>query len=172
LKKLLAASLLALIFTSQLGYYFIYTFQQHLIKERMEKELLSNIPESSLDLIMAEQYGDKIVWEEKNKEFSIDGILYDVVNIKKVEGKTYLFCINDKKEKELLDNLVKAVRSSNDNKGNKQNGNSVKFQFSDLIADKHEAEPSPLVSADLQHISFNTDIVTSDKEVNSPPPKA
>jgi hypothetical protein len=173
LKKLLAASFLTLLFTSQLGYYFIYSFQQHLIKERMEKELLSRIPESSLELIIAENYGNKIVWEEKNKEFSIDGVLYDVAKIKKTGGKTYLYCINDKKEKELLDNLVKAVRSSSENSNsNKHSSNSVKFQLCDLIDDKNEAEPYALVSVNLLHISFHDDLVTSVIEVSSPPPKA
>lgn len=138
----------------------------------MEKELLSRIPESSLEVIIAEHYGDKIVWEEKDKEFSIDGVMYDVAGIKKAGDKTYLYCINDKKEKELLDNLVKAVRSTNDDNSNKQSGNSIKFQFPDLIADINETEPSVSVFIDPQHISFNVDLITSVKEVSSPPPKA
>lgn len=164
--------LLGLLFTSQLGYYFIYSFQQHLIKEKMEKELLAKIPESSLEVIVAEEHGTKIVWEEKNKEFSLDGVMYDVASIKKLDGKTYLYCINDKKEKELLDNLVKAVRSANDNNNNRQSGNSIKIQFPDLIADKNETEPSVLVSINPRYISFNVDLVTSVKEVSFPPPKA
>lgn len=138
----------------------------------MEKELLAKIPESSLQVIIAEEHSTKIVWEEKNKEFSIDGVMYDVASIKKTDGKTYLYCINDKKEKELLDNLVKAVRSANDNNSNRQSGNSIKIQFPDLIADKNETEPSALVSINPQYISFNVDLVTSVKEVSSPPPKA
>ena len=138
----------------------------------MEKELLSHIPGSSLEVIIAEQYSDKLVWEEENKEFSIDGVMYDVASIKKTDGKTYLYCINDKKEKELLDNLVKAIRSANDSNNNRQSGNSIKIQFPDLIADKNETEPSVLVSINPQYISFNVDLVTSVKEVSSPPPKA
>ena len=138
----------------------------------MEKELLSKIPESSLEMIVAEQYDDKIVWEEKNKEFSINGVMYDVASIKKADGKTYLYCINDKKEKELLDDLVKAVRAANDNNSNKQSGNCIKFQFPDLIADKNEDDQSVLVSINPQHIFFNVELVTSVKEVSFPPPKA
>jgi len=46
LKKALAASLLAILFTSQVGYYFIYTVHQYIIKEEMEREMLTLIPES------------------------------------------------------------------------------------------------------------------------------
>ena len=49
----------------------------------MERELLAYIPDSSLEVFVAEEYGDKIVWEEENKEFSIEGVLYDVARIKK-----------------------------------------------------------------------------------------
>ena len=138
----------------------------------MEKELLTSIPESSLELIIEEQYGDKLVWEKRNKEFSIDGVMYDVAHIKKTGSKTYLYCINDKKEKELLDNLVKAVRSSNDNNRDKQNGNNLKFQFVDLIAERNETETSILVSIEPLHTFFHVALVTSVKEVSSPPPKA
>jgi hypothetical protein len=48
LKKALASSLFAYLFTSQVGYYFIYTIHQHIIKEEMERELLHHIPDLHL----------------------------------------------------------------------------------------------------------------------------
>lgn len=39
----------------------------------MERELLAHIPESSLEVIIAEEVADKIEWEERNKEFSLNG---------------------------------------------------------------------------------------------------
>jgi hypothetical protein len=89
LKKALASSLLLILFTSQVGYYFIYTIHQHILKEEMERELLAHIPESSLEVIIAEQVADKIVWEEKNREFSLDGVLYDVARIEKKGRKNF-----------------------------------------------------------------------------------
>jgi len=134
----------------------------------MERELLAHIPESSLEVIIAEQVADKIVWEEKNKEFSLDGVLYDVARIEKKEGKTFLYCINDKKEKQLLDNLVKAV---NKNHGNKQGRNNIKSLLLDLICMNVEEEiiSFPVPSA---YSSFNVSLVSSFEEIHSPPPKA
>jgi hypothetical protein len=45
LKKVISLSLLAILFTSQVGYYFIYTIHQYIIKEEMEREMLKKIPE-------------------------------------------------------------------------------------------------------------------------------
>jgi hypothetical protein len=71
-KKILAVALLSILFTSQVGYYFIYTIHQYIIKEEMERELLAYIPDSSLEVFVAEQYGDKIVWKKvTEKHFCI-----------------------------------------------------------------------------------------------------
>jgi len=134
----------------------------------MERELLAHIPESSLEVIIAEQVAGKIVWEEKHKEFSLDGILYDVARVEKKEGKTILYCINDKKEKQLLDNLVKAV---NKNHNNKQGRNNIKSLLLDLVCMSVEEEIRSL-SVPSTYSSFNVSLVSSFGEIHSPPPKA
>jgi len=168
LKKALAASLLAILFTSQVGYYFIYTVHQYIIKEEMEREMLTLIPESSLEVFVAEEFGDKIVWEEENKEFSIEGVLYDVARIKKADGKTFLYCINDNKEKQLLDSLAKAA---NANHGNKQEKNNIKSMLADLVC-MNDEEQSIIFSVPSTYSRFNVILVSSFEEINIPPPKA
>ena len=134
----------------------------------MEKEMLTRIPKSSLEVIVAEEFGDKILWQEDNKEFSIDGVLYDVARIKKSGGKTFLYCINDKQEKQLLDDLAKAV---NANHGNKQEKNTIKSLLADLVCINDE-EQSTIFSVPSTYSLFNVTLVSSFEEINSPPPKA
>ena len=167
MKKALAALLLAILFTSQVGYYFIYTVHQFILKEEIERELLAHIPESSLEVFVAEELGDKIVWEEETKEFSIEGVLYDVARIKKSDGKTFLYCINDQQEKQLLDGLAKAV---NANHGNKQEKNNIKSLLVDLVCMNNE-EQSTFLSVPSIYSRFNVILVSSFEEINIPPPK-
>ena len=134
----------------------------------MEKELLAHIPASSLEVIIAEQFGDRIQWEEKGKEFSLDGILYDVARIEKKEGKTFLYCINDKQEKQLLENLAKAV---NANHSNKQEKNNIKSLLLDLVCFIDDQEPG-FFSSPSSYSCFNVTLVSSFKEISIPPPKA
>ena len=134
----------------------------------MEMEVLARIPDSSLEVIVAEELGDKILWQEENKEFSIDGVLYDVVRIKRSEGKTFLYCINDKQEKKLLDDLAKAV---NENHGNKQEKNNIKSLLVDLVC-MNDEEQSTLFSVPSTYSRFNVILVSSFEEINIPPPKA
>ena len=134
----------------------------------MERELLAYIPDSSLEVFVAEEFGDKIVWEEENKEFSIEGVLYDVARIKKSDGKTFLYCINDQQEKQLLDGLAKAV---NANHGNKQEKNNIKSLLVDIVCMNDDEGPG-IFSVPFTYSCFYVDLVSSFEEINIPPPKA
>ena len=134
----------------------------------MERELLAYIPDSSLEVFVAEEFGNKLVWEEENKEFSIEGVLYDVARIKKSDGKTFLYCINDKQEKQLLDGLAKAV---NANHGNKQENNTIKSLLIDLVC-MNDVEGPGIFSVPFTYSRFNVTLVSSFEEINIPPPKA
>lgn len=132
----------------------------------MERDLLAHIPDSSLEIIVEEDFSDKIEWEEKGKEFFLNGELYDVARIKKEEGKTLLYCINDKKEKKLLDKLVKAVNKNHDNKRSRN----IKPALPDLVS-MCLFETPDLFSGSSQYIPFKVSLVFSYKEIHSPPPK-
>ena len=67
----------------------MYAFQQHQIREEVKRQLVLNIPDSSFELIIAEQ-NDSFRWEEEGKEFYQDGQLYDVAKSVKKDGKTRL----------------------------------------------------------------------------------
>lgn len=168
MKKALAAILLSIIFISQVGYYFIYTIHQYIIKEEVEREMLKHIPDSSLEVIIAEDLGSKIEWEEKGKEFSWNDKLYDVARIEIKNGKTYLYCLNDKKEKEILNDLVKAVNKNHDSKKERNN---VKPVLIDMIVIS-SVEPVKTFSDSSPYGSLSVSPVSSFKEIKSPPPKA
>jgi hypothetical protein len=167
-KKAFAAILLSILFMSQVGYYFVYSIQQHILKEEIEKELLSHLPDSSLELVIAEDHNDKLEWEEEEKEFSLNGEMYDVARIEKKDGKTLLYCINDEKEKQLLDNLVKAVTKNHDSKKARNN---IKPVLTDLFFTVTLESPK-IFSGSSTYELLDVSIISSFKEIKSPPPKA
>jgi hypothetical protein len=167
-KKAFAAILLFILFMSQVGYYFVYTIHQHILKEDIEKELLSHLPDSSLELIIAEDVSDKLEWQERGKEFSLNGEMYDVARMEQKDGKNHLYCINDKKEKQLLDNLVKAVTKDHDSKKPRNN---VKPVLTDLFMATILETPK-IVSGSFAYELLDVSIISSFKEIKSPPPKA
>lgn len=134
----------------------------------MERELLTQIPESSFELIVAEEVAGKIEWEEKGKEFYLDGEMYDVAKIKIKNGKTYLYCLNDKKEKQILNELSKAV---NGNHNSKQQKNNLKSPLPDLVCMSSEEKLS-IFSVPSTYSLFKITLTSSFEEISMPPPKA
>lgn len=62
---------------------------------------------------------NNIRWEEKGKEFSMNGEMFDVVRIKNVNGKTILYCLNDTQEQEIIN------KYNNHTKNNSSSGKKV-----------------------------------------------
>jgi hypothetical protein len=170
LKKTITISLLLLLLFSQAGYYLIYKFQQHQIKESAKKELLSKLPESSLEIIDAHANRNEIRWEEKNKEFYLHGQMYDVAFIKVVDGKILIYCLNDSKEEDLLKSLANTVKSVNDQSNSGKEGQHViKFQLPDfLIPDQQTITINEPATA--KYVEYSSPLITNIKELFTPPP--
>jgi hypothetical protein len=159
--------LLLVFFTGNAGYYIFFAYQQHELKEAMEIQLLAAVPDSCLNIIVAEQ-NPTFRWEEESKEFYQDGQMYDVIKTVVKNNKTVLYCVNDKKEAQLLLQLSKASGHHN-GKGEKQ---SNKIQVIDLYCQSMRlAIKSHLLSGKL-YTHSGTDAITPVKEVNAPPPRA
>ena len=159
-----------LLFFSQAGYYFFFTIQQHQIKESVKQQLLTAIPESSLDVIDADANKDDIEWEEEGREFYLHGQMYDVASIKKIEGKTLIYCLNDKKEEQLLNDLSKTVAAGNDQTSNSKNGqHTIKFQFPDCILFS-ENTATIRQAVRQKHFGYTIALISITPDVNTPPP--
>ncbi len=119
LKKILLIILIAVLTFSQLGYYLLMRDAQFSQKEAVKEEIKNNLKDEELEIISFTDNKLNIFWEEEEKEFLLNGEMYDVVKTKTVNGKQLLYCINDKKEKSLVDNYntITKHNSSADKKG-------------------------------------------------------
>ena len=155
-------------FFNQLGYYFLHTLQQYQARKEIKRAMLANIPESQLEIIAAQ---DELEWEEQGKEFHYRGHMYDVVSTSVVNGKTFYHCINDSKEKKLLDHLVNVVKSSRGN-GKRNSGKSIiKFQVIDSELAHIVTVAIPVLSKQ-QYITFTPRLMFSVSEIPLPPPRS
>ena len=138
-------------------------------KDVIKGKILNQLKEEELQVISLTD-NKEIYWEEKGEEFLFRGEMYDVVKTKTVNGKVMLYCINDKKEKELVDNynLVTKQNSSSDKKGKNTVDNTFNLfiyqaeKNGDLVATR---DPNTFYSI-VPHLSEGVDDNTS------PPPKA
>lgn len=158
-------------FYCQAGYYFTWLYAQHQAKEEMKEQLVKNLPDEMLEAIPLTGNTDNIKWEEEGKEFSLNGEMYDVVRTRTVKGKTVLYCMNDKKERDLLSHLSNTVQSSHQNNG-KQN----KALFLKLASDPAIIAMLEFTWPETPHenyfTSYDIDFPVRPELISSPPPKA
>jgi len=162
--------ILALLFFSQIGYRFIYLIQQHELKEQAEAQLLLTINDNQFEQINADDNRDNIVWEEEGKEFLFNGQLYDVGKKKIINGKTILFCLNDKKEEQLIEEMNRKEKANADNtSGNKDGKHTIKFQLPDFSGPDQSVV---LVTVPIlkSYGEYTTSVCSTIKKVNTPPP--
>jgi hypothetical protein len=149
----------------------VYAIQQHLIKEEAEEQLFATINDDQFEKVDLTANYQGIVWEEEGKEFFLNGQMYDVAKKEIKNGKTILYCLNDKKEQQLLQDFVKKIKSNTDNtSGNKNSNHTVKFQLSDFteLTQKSLIEV-PLIASKKYH-EFKVPLYAIIKKVNTPPP--
>ena len=170
LKKAITIFILSLLFFSQVGYRFIYLIQQHQLKEEAEEQLLSSLHNDQLELINETANQQDIEWEEKDKEFYLHGQLYDVAKKEIVNGKTILYCLNDKKEEQLLNDLAKTIKANADNNSaNKDGKQTIKLQLSDFTILTTNSLSNNLFVVQ-QYPELTVSIYTVIKKVITPPP--
>lgn len=167
--KTISFLLLLLIFMGQIGYHFIYLFQQHEIKEMQEMEVLKNVPRSALERIVD---NGNIDWEEDGREFYLNNILYDVVEIKKEANEVVYYAINDKKERKVIDQLSNASKLLHQNDAeNKQNQKTIKLYFPIFVLESPDLSYAGVGFKTEKRIIFKDDIINSDMMIDLPPPK-
>ncbi len=159
-----------MLFLSQAGYRIIFAFQQYEIKEEVKQQLLASLPETVLDIIDAETNKEAIYWEEEDREFYLHGQLYDVAFTKRVNGRTLIYCLNDKQEEKLLKDLNTLLYGNANKPGSNHPGRlQIKFQSPDFIL---LTQPVALSQQQVkQRYFYRTEKLTSViTELITPPP--
>ena len=142
--------MLVMLAFSQIGYYFIMHHEQQEQKEYIKELLQKNLADEVMTIIDFTANKEKIYWEEEGKEFFYEGEMYDLVKTKNENEKIFFYCINDTKEKELINNYntVTKNNSSKDKKAkiNFDTSSSPFFllELCDLLKLKSESTKYPL----------------------------
>lgn len=100
---------------SQVGYYLVLRHSQCVQKEAIKQKIHSQLKDEELEIISLTDNIQQIHWKEEG-EFLFNDQMYDIVKRKTVNGKIVLYCINDKKEKSLIEsyNLITRHNSSSE----------------------------------------------------------
>ena len=169
LKNLSLIAIIAVLAYSQVGYYFVMRHSQSVHKKYIKHKIRSQLKDAELEIISLTHNRQLIHWVKKEKEFFFKGEMFDVVKRKTVAGKILLYCINDKKEKALVDNynLQTKQNSSADKKGKHSVDNSMNlFVYCDEKKDNLN-----FTGLSNSFASFNSRLAENKMDTISPPPK-
>jgi hypothetical protein len=105
-KKLLLLALLLLFLFKIVGYFSVVKINQYFIYKQIERQIANLMPNQFLHKITISTENpsstSQIRWEKTNKDFWYNGTLYDIVRIVKKSKSITYYCIEDKKETNLL----------------------------------------------------------------------
>ena len=72
------------------------------MKEKVEKMKRSEVDENNLkQLLFTDKEYSTLIFHDDGNELEFDGKMYDVVKIKKINGKNGIWCLTDTKETQL-----------------------------------------------------------------------
>ena len=144
-----------------------------LAKEAAREQLLKEVPENLLTKICLSNNSNAIRWEEEDKEFSLDGEMYDVVKLKNENGEKYALCLNDENEDRVIAALEKVVQSNLDNSQNSGKHHSAsKVVMFEWLSDQqlHGQSEESIGYAKKEYFSYKSSLCYNFKKINSPPP--
>jgi hypothetical protein len=131
LKKIIPFILLVIFIANLEGPYLLFLIRQKNNLININAEIHKNIKDELLTLIIIPlEKISQIHWIRKNVEFTHEGKMFDVVRTKTSNGLRYFYCINDKKEKQLIADYQKKCDQKNKSKKTISKVSSNSFVFS------------------------------------------
>ena len=115
MKKASVFILLLLSLVNLLSFWY-FKLMQYQIKTEVKQTITKGVYKDALTAVDASN--KNIKWIEANKEFYLNFHMYDIVYKEKKGDKTIFYCIDDSKEKQLIDNFTRT---------NKNHKNSLKI---------------------------------------------
>ena len=167
MKKVLSVILILLLLLSINFDTLWFCAMQFSIKKSVKIEIKKGIKESELSVItISLKDNHRLRWIKPDREFRYQGEMYDVVKVKVKNGKKYIYCLNDIKEKQLINNFIKKNKSDKKARRNIKRSNLIikyiNYSNSFLV----NLNINDFVNKSWQFI-YNSNIV----QTSSPPPK-
>lgn len=111
--------LLLLLFYTQLGYYGQFLVLQWQLKEAAREAWIAALPDAALFRVSLGDVNAYGRWEEAGRECWFNNHLYDVIRQRTVGRKTWLFCLDDSSEEQLIRRSGEFSHAGQDQPGKK-----------------------------------------------------
>lgn len=172
MRKLFIIFVLIALCFNEAGYFVYYSYQEYRLKEQVKAELAAGRLNNFLEVIELEQNKDRISWHEENREFCMAGEMYDVQAIESRNGKTYLHCLNDRKEEALQSEIGKIVQQHTGKSSGEKNKHILKLQVDDYLVVDTDISLSLTNITKIKYSIFKEAASSENTEIITPPPQS
>lgn len=93
---------LLILFHTQIGYYGQFLIRRWQLRREARAAWIASLPDSRFEAISLEEVNTSGKWEEAGEEFSLRDQMYDVIRQRKIKGKIWLYCLDDERESQLV----------------------------------------------------------------------
>lgn len=170
MRHLIAIVLFSFMLLQAVGYLLLFKLQQQEIRQEIKRQIKAGIPEDELVLFKTPKvltHQTRAFWSIPEREFSANGVMYDVVRQATHGDTIWYYCLSDEKETQLFAHLDEAVKRDMDqNPARQQKLERLLQQFGPLYY-SHQQDFPFLESA--QKITWGGDGFGLKIWINSPP---
>jgi hypothetical protein len=141
-------------------------------KTTIQQQLKNGIPTQKLHRFNF-KVGEPPHWTITNKEFILNGEMYDIVKIEKQATHTIYYCITDKEETSLNAKLGCLVLKQVTKKCNPDESSIVNLLRTDYLNNTHPvviAKLTPLFKSSKPLVPYCFTVLEENIEIDSPPP--
>jgi hypothetical protein len=161
--------LLSLFLLSLIGHHLVFELAKWDAKNIIRHQIQSGSVNAIVEKIPA---NPNMQWEEVDREFELNGQMYDVVKTETIHHQTIYYCINDGKESELLQVYKNWIQSDKSNDTQKQHAKGLLKYVSIECDMPFQSSHQPQLYLIPQKIVPNKLIIsTRNLLVEAPPPK-
>jgi hypothetical protein len=171
LKQAGAILMFSLLFYTQMGYYGQFMVLQWQMKEAAREAWIAALPDTALFRVSLAEVNASGKWEEAGKECWYNDHLYDVIRQRTIDGKSWLFCLDDEREASLIRQSGAMTGASHDHP-DKKTGHSLTVRIGDVLPGPGSLRIGHLPLLRLYVFGYEEHpLPTSFSEIVIPPPK-
>lgn len=175
LKKALVILLLFSFLLQVLGYHLVFRYRQSDIKKEARRNLRRKVDPSLTEVfrfpLAASAAAEMPVWIDKH-EFTYKGEMYDVIS-QKVEGdRLVIRCLNDKKEKELMEHYKDLVKREFDQRSKKKATLLLKLISTGILSGPDCTQQVAATASPRNMDRRRPSLLQTSADVLTPPPQA
>lgn len=157
------------------GYSLVSQYQRYAVKKEMRQRIKATISPNITEqfvftLVNGQPQAKSFYWEEEN-EFHYDGKMYDVIEKKIMNGCLYITCINDKREKELINHYIRITKKENNKPGNTSSSAQLILSLVFITPDNDLTAMLP-VKTNLAAATYQFRLLNRSNDILIPPPQA